>query len=45
VEDPEREVWKQYADTSARESQEPDAPPDNPLAEALRRAMQKPITD
>ena len=55
VEEPEREEWRQYADTSARAqgegeapdtNAEPDAEPtapaaDNPLAEALRRAMEK----
>ncbi len=54
VEEPEREEWRQYADTSARgsgasgtgEGDNADADAeaaaiDNPLAEALRRAMQK----
>ena len=43
VEDPEREEWRQYADTAAAAATEEDAdaiPADNPLAEALRRAMQ-----
>src|SRR5205814_7339027 len=40
MEDPERDEWKQFADTSARESQETDVSADNPLAEALRRAME-----
>ena len=55
VEDPEREEWRQYADTSrkddpkqgaaedaAEEGEEAEEiPADNPLAEALRRAMEK----
>lgn len=40
VEDPEREAWRQYADTEARAT-DSDTAPDNPLAEALRRALQK----
>jgi hypothetical protein len=44
VEDADREEWRQYADTSAREAGEPgedaeEAAVNNPLAEALRRAM------
>ena len=44
LEDPEREEWRQYADTSARENTEPgedaeEAAVNNPLAEALRRAL------
>lgn len=39
VEDPEREAWKQYADTEARDADEEETA-SNPLAEALRRAMQ-----
>lgn len=41
IETPEREEWKQYAEAGAREeTDEPDAA-DNPLAEALRRALKK----
>jgi hypothetical protein len=36
IEDPERDVWKQYADTAPEADAEN---PANPLAEALRRAM------
>ena len=44
VEDADREEWRQYADTSAREAGEAgedteEAAVNNPLAEALRRAM------
>lgn len=38
MEDPEREEWRQYADTEVREPTE-EALPDNPLADALRRAL------
>lgn len=40
VEDPEREEWRQFSDTAAREATEEEAE-NNPLAEALRRAMGK----
>lgn len=41
VEDPEREEWRQYASTakSAPETEDAEIDPNNPLAEALRRAM------
>lgn len=43
LEDPEREEWRQYADTErsleAEEGEEP--PASSPMAEALRRAMQQ----
>jgi hypothetical protein len=40
MEDPEREEWRQFADTAARDqAEEEDA--NNPLAEALRRAQEK----
>ena len=43
VEDPAREAWKEFADTEAREAQAGEEPaeetPNNPLAEALRRAL------
>jgi hypothetical protein len=38
-EDPEREAWKQFADTSSQESDAEN--PDNPLADALRRALER----
>jgi hypothetical protein len=43
VEDPEREAWREFADTEARK---PDVPeeepaPDNPLAQALRKALKQ----
>lgn len=42
LEDPEREEWRQYADTAAREATDgEDSLPDNPLAQALRRAQEK----
>ena len=51
MEDPEREEWRQYADTSARtpnagEAEGAEADPEaaaagNPLAEALRRALER----
>ncbi|HZO91637.1 MAG TPA: hypothetical protein VFB38_25165 [Chthonomonadaceae bacterium] len=40
VEDPEREEWRQYADTMAREQTE-EEPPSGPLADALRRALKQ----
>ncbi|HZT43127.1 MAG TPA: hypothetical protein VFA07_13240 [Chthonomonadaceae bacterium] len=39
IEDPEREEWRQYADTQERDKEEEGTP--NPLAEALRKAMKK----
>jgi len=41
MEDPERDEWQQYADTASREAEpETEEPPaDNPLAQALRRAL------
>ncbi len=41
LEDPEREEWRQYADTEAREEENAEVDPDNPLARALRRALQQ----
>jgi hypothetical protein len=40
VEDPEREEWRQFADTAARELSEEEQT-NSPLAEALRRAQNK----
>ena len=40
VDDPEREAWREFADTTARE---PDGgEPTNPMAEALRRLLPNP---
>jgi hypothetical protein len=45
VEDPEREAWREYADTEIRKPDVPEAEqapePDNPLAQALRRALKQ----
>ena len=38
IDDPEREEWRQFADTTAREPSEEETP-NNALAEALRRAQ------
>lgn len=42
VEDPEREAWRQFADTEEREEGEAEEA-NSPLAEALRRAQQKQV--
>jgi hypothetical protein len=41
VEDPEREAWRQYADTSARDTNEAEVDVDNPIAQALLRVLKK----
>jgi hypothetical protein len=38
IEDPQREAWREFADSATRDAQE-EVAPDNPLAQALRRAM------
>lgn len=41
IDDPERDEWRHYADTAARADEEIGASSDNPMAEALRRALQQ----
>jgi hypothetical protein len=40
IEDPEREAWREYANTDAKETVAEEMP-DNPLAQALRRALRQ----
>ncbi len=41
LEDPEREEWRQYADTELRDSNDSDSEPNNPMAEAMRRLLDR----